>query len=226
MSKSLRVAPSLLSSDFSRLGEEIQAVEKAGADWIHIDVMDGHFVPDLTLGPPVVKKLRPVTKLPFDVHLMISHPENFIESFAQAGADYLTIHVEAVSKPLEIIKSIKSLNMKPGISLRPSTSVEALKPFLPAVDLVLVMTVEPGKGGQAFLNNQADKVRQLREMVKSLSPSPLIAVDGGITEKTAKQVALADVLVSGSFIFKSSDYALAISQLRNSVTQRESTNPV
>lgn len=223
MSRSFLIAPSLLSSDFSRLGEEIRAVEKAGADWIHIDVMDGHFVPDLTLGPPVVKKLRSVTSLPFDVHLMISHPENFIEPFAQAGADYLTIHVEAVSKPLEIIKHIKSLNMKAGISLRPSTPVEALQPFLTDVDLVLVMTVEPGKGGQAFLREQADKVRRLREMVKT--PFPLIAVDGGITEKTAKQVPLADVLVSGSYIFQSSDYAVAISKLRDSITERKSTDP-
>ena len=216
MSKSFLVAPSLLSSDFSRLGEEIRAVEKAGADWIHIDVMDGHFVPNLTLGPPVIKKLRSVTSLPFDVHLMVSHPENFIQPFVQAGADYLTVHVEAVSKPLETLQYIKSLNVKAGISLRPATSVEALRPFLKAVDLVLVMTVEPGKGGQTFLTKQADKVRLLREMIAPISSPPLIAVDGGITNQTANQVALADVLVSGSYIFQNPDYAVAISQLKNS----------
>ena len=217
MSKSFLVAPSLLSSDFSRLGEEIRAVEKAGADWIHIDVMDGHFVPNLTLGPPVIKKLRSVTSLPFDVHLMVSHPENFIQPFVQAGADYLTVHIEAVSNPLETLQHIKSLNVKAGISLRPATSVEALRPFLKSVDLVLVMTVEPGKGGQSFITKQADKVRLLREMVNSLSSPPLIAVDGGITDQTAKQVALADVLVSGSYIFQNPDYGVAISQLKNSV---------
>ena len=217
MSRSRLVAPSLLSSDFSRLGEEIRAVEKAGADWIHIDVMDGHFVPDLTLGPPVIKKLRSVTSLPFDVHLMVSHPENLIKPFAQAGADYLTVHIEAVSKPLETLKHIKSLNMKAGVSLRPSTPVEALQPVLTAVDLILVMTVEPGKEGQAFLPEQADKVRWLREAVQPFPSPPLISVDGGITDQTAKQVIFADVLVSGSYIFHGSDYAQAISRLKNSV---------
>lgn len=220
MSKSFLVAPSLLSSDFSKLGEEIQAVEKAGADWIHIDVMDGHFVPDLTIGPPVIKKLRPVTSLPFDVHLMVSHPENFIQSFVQAGADYLTVHVEAVSKPLETLQYIRSLNIKAGISLRPATSVETLRPFLKSVDLILVMTVEPGRGGQAFLTKQADKVRSLQEMIKSFSSPPLIAVDGGITDQTAKQVTQADVLVSGSYIFQNPNYAMAISQLKNSVKNK------
>ena len=217
MSGSFLVAPSLLSSDFSCLGEEIRAVEKAGADWIHIDVMDSHFVPDLTLGPPVVKKLRPVTNLPLDVHLMVSHPESLLKPFAQAGADYLTVHIEAVSKPLEILQHIKSLNMKAGISLRPSTPVEALQPVLRAVDLVLVMTVEPGKEGQTFLSDQADKVRWLRETVQSFSSPPLISVDGGITDQTAKQVRGTDVLVSGSYIFHGSDYAQAISRLKNSV---------
>ena len=215
MSQSFLVAPSLLSSDFARLGEEIRAVEKAGADWIHIDVMDGHFVPELTLGPPVVKKLRPVTTLPFDVHLMVSHPENFIESFARAGADYLTIHIESVSDPLEVIQKIKSLNVKAGLTLRPSTSVEALRPFLKEVDLILVMTVEPGKGGQSFLEEQAKKVQLFREIVQELPRPPLIAVDGGITPQTVEQVASADVLVSGSYIFNSLSYAQAIEKLKN-----------
>ena len=224
--KSFLVAPSLLSSDFSRLGEEIRAVEKAGADWIHIDVMDSHFVPDLTLGPPVVRKLRPVTGLPFDVHLMVNHPENLLKPFARAGADYLTVHIEAVSKPLEILKHIQSLNMKAGVSLRPSTPVEALQPVLRAVDLILVMTVEPGKEGQAFLPNQADKVRWLRKAVRSFPSPPLISVDGGITNQTAKQVVGADVLVSGSYIFHSSDYVQAISQLKNSTENDTYTNHV
>lgn len=215
MSQSFLVAPSLLSSDFARLGEEIRAVEKAGADWIHIDVMDGHFVPNLTLGPPIVKKLRPVTTLPLDVHLMVSHPENFIEAFARAGADYLTIHIESVSDPLEIIQKIKSLNVKAGLTLRPSTSVEALRPFLKEVDLILVMTVEPGKGGQNFLEEQGEKVRLFRKIVQKLPQAPLISVDGGITPQTVEQVASADVLVSGSYIFNSLNYAQAIERLKN-----------
>ena len=215
MAQPFLVAPSLLAADFSRLREEIQAVEKAGADEIHIDVMDGHFVPDLTLGPPVVKKIRPVTTLPFDVHLMVQQPENFIAPFARAGANRLTFHIESVSDPLKVIQQIKSLNVKAGLSLRPSTPVETLLPFLKSVDLILVMTVEPGKGGQAFLTKQAEKIKILKNSASKLERPPLIAVDGGITPETAKQAGSADMLISGSYIFNSPSYTEAVARLKH-----------
>ena len=215
MAQPFLVAPSLLAADFSRLREEIQAVEKAGADEIHIDVMDGHFVPDLTLGPPVVKKIRPVTTLPFDVHLMVRKPENFITPFARAGANRLTFHIESVSDPLKVIRQIKSLNVKAGLTLRPSTPVEALLPFLKSVDLILVMTVEPGKGGQAFLTKQTEKIKILKNSADKLTRPPLIAVDGGITPETAKQAGSADMLISGSYIFNSPSYIEAVSRLKH-----------
>lgn len=208
------VAPSILSADFARLGEEVRAVESAGADWIHVDVMDGHFVPNLTLGAPVVKCLRPVTKLPLDVHLMIDRPERFIEDFARAGADYLTIHVESTENPEEVLQQIRALGVKPGITLRPRTPIEQLKPFLGSVDLVLVMTVEPGFGGQSFMHEQISKISYLKKECRNLGVSPLIEVDGGINAQTAKLVLDADVLVAGNFVFKN-DYAEAIQQLKN-----------
>ena len=210
------VAPSLLSADFSSLGREIQAVEKAGADWIHWDIMDGHFVPNLTFGPPVVRKLRPLSSLPFDVHLMVSHPENFVEAFALAGADYLTFHVESKGDPLAIIKKIRSHGMKVGISLKPATPLDFLKPFLSQVDLVLIMTVEPGKGGQDFLKSQVQKIEDLRGLIASLRNPPLIEVDGGINQESCRFVASADVLVSGTYVFRSKDYFQAIASFRNS----------
>ena len=212
---SFLVAPSLLSADFSSLGKEIQAVEKAGADWIHWDIMDGHFVPDLTFGPPVVKKLRPLSSLPFDVHLMVSQPENLVEAFALAGADYLTFHIESQSDPLVTIQKIRNHGMKVGISLKPATPLDSLKPFLPQVDLVLVMTVEPGKGGQDFLKNQVQKIEDLKSLIAPLASPPLIEVDGGINEKSRQFVAKADVLVSGTFIFKNKSYSQAIASLKN-----------
>ena len=209
------VAPSLLSADFSCLGKEIKAVEKAGADWIHWDVMDSHFVPNLTFGAPVLKKLRPLSSLPFDVHLMVSHPENHIEAFARAGADYLTFHIESHCDPLAAITAIKKQGMKAGISLKPATPLDSIKPFLSQVDLVLVMTVEPGKGGQDFLQTQAQKVKDLKKHIDGLNKPPLIEVDGGITKETLQWVSEADVLVSGTYIFKSGNYAGAIASLKN-----------
>ena len=209
------VAPSLLSADFSRLGQEIETVEKAGADWIHLDIMDSHFVPNLTFGAPVVKKLRPLSVLPFDVHLMVSHPERHIEHFARAGADYLTFHIESQCDPLAAITAIKKQGMKAGVSLKPATPLDSLKPLLSEVDLVLIMTVEPGQGGQDFLKSQAQKVTDLKNHIAAFNNPPLIEVDGGITPKTQQLVKEADVLVSGTYIFKSGNYAKAIASLKN-----------
>lgn len=208
------VAPSILSADFAKLGEEIKKVEQAGADWIHVDVMDGHFVPNLTIGAPVVKSIRPTTKLPLDVHLMITDPENYIEDFAKAGADYLTIHVESSSPVEKTLKRIRELGVKPGITLRPRTKVEDIFPYLPLVDLVLVMTVEPGFGGQSFMADQVPKIARIREELKKINRGALIEVDGGVTDETAKQLKGADVLVAGSFVFKK-DYAQAIRALKD-----------
>ena len=215
MSNQFLVAPSILSADFARLGEEIQSVETAGADWIHVDVMDGHFVPNLTIGAPVVKSLKPITKLPLDVHLMIETPEKYIKDFAKAGADYLTIHVESTSNPKKVIEDIKGLNVRPGITLRPATPLEEILPFLDLVDLVLVMTVNPGFGGQSFMQDQVSKIQQLRKIFAKEQNPPLIEVDGGVNAQTVEFLKEADVLVAGSFIFGSKDYSKSIQQLRN-----------
>ena len=211
---SCKIAPSLLSADFSCLREEIQKVEKAGADWIHIDVMDGHFVPNLTLGPPVVKSLRPVTSLPFDVHLMVENPESLIEPFAEAGADYLTFHIESVSDPLPLLKKIRECKMKPGLTFCPQTSYKKLLPYLDQVDLLLIMTVNPGRGGQVFLEDQAAVFHKVKAEISKLKNPPLLSVDGGIQPKTAQKVLGADILVSGSYLFGSENYAQALSSLK------------
>lgn len=207
------IAPSILSADFSRLGEEICAVEKAGADWIHVDVMDGHFVPNLTIGAPVVRALRPVTRLPLDVHLMIDEPERYVKDFAAAGTDYLTIHVEASEQVEKTLLQIRQAGVKPGLTLRPGTPVERLFPYLKQVELLLVMTVEPGFGGQSFMNDQVAKISALRGELKRQRHQALIEVDGGINAETACLVREADVLVAGNYVFKN-DYQTAIHALR------------
>lgn len=215
MSKVL-VAPSILSSDFSKLGEEIIAVEKAGADWIHVDVMDGMFVNNITIGPSVIKSVRGVTKLPFDVHLMIEKPERYVEAFVKAGADFLTIHVEACEDVAACLKKIRALGCKPGITLRPQTALSEVMPFLSLVDLVLIMTVSPGWGGQAFMSEQVEKVRLVRQWADENNRGLFVEVDGGINAETSLlcRSAGANVLVAGNFVYRSGDYASAIASLR------------
>lgn len=213
----MKVAPSLLSCDFSKMGEEIVRIDKAGADLIHLDVMDGHFVPNLTIGPAVIKALRPLTKLPFDVHLMISDPLSYIDAFADAGADYITFHAEADSDIDETIAKIRSRGIKPGIVLKPGTPAEAAFPYLDKVDMVLVMTVEPGFGGQSFMADMMPKAEKLRAEIDRRRLPVLIEADGGITEKNASVVSAAgiDVVVSGTGVFKAADPAAAIKLIQN-----------
>ncbi len=214
-SRKILIAPSILSADFARLGEEVRDVEAGGCDVIHVDVMDGHFVPNLTIGPPVVKSLRKITKLPLDVHLMIEEPARYLEDYRKAGADWLTIHVEAAKDVAGTLAKIRSLGAKPGISLRPGTPLSAIEPYLSKIDLVLVMTVEPGFGGQSFMPDQIEKVSGLR----SKGFTGLISVDGGIAAATAPSAlaAGADVLVAGTAVFGSKDRGAAIRGLREAV---------
>lgn len=210
------VAPSILSADFSKLGEEIKAVEMAGADWIHIDVMDGHFVPNLTIGPVVVKSIRKTTSLPFDVHLMISNPEKYIERFVDAGADILTVHIETVENPLEIINKIRDLGCKAGLTLNPDTPFKKISEFVSEVDLVLIMTVYPGFSGQKFKEEMIPKISEARKKIDSIRKDIYLEVDGGINDKTSilAKNAGADVLVAGNHVFKSKNYEKAISLLK------------
>ena len=197
------IAPSLLSSDFADLKNEIAKVTEAGADWLHVDVMDGHFVPNLTIGMPVVKAIKGASTIPLDVHLMIDNPEKYIEEFAKAGSDYLTIHVESTKQVKECLMNIRKLKMKPGITLRPKTKLDEIKPFLALVDLVLIMTVEPGFGGQSFMHDQLEKVSWLKSYRDKNKLSYLIEIDGGVNQQTAQLCweAGADVLVAGSAVF-------------------------
>ena len=212
----VRIAPSILSADFSKLGEEVAAIEAAGADWVHIDVMDGHFVPNLTFGAPVVSCLRKVTKMPFDVHLMVEAPQNYIADFAKAGADILTVHLETTPHLHRVIQAIKEAGLKAAVSLNPSTPLCLLEEILPELDMVLLMSVNPGFGGQAFIPSSLEKVRKLRQMLNERGLQTDIQVDGGVTPDNAAQLiaAGATVLVAGSAVYKAPDMANAIHSLR------------
>ena len=210
------LAPSLLSADFVRLAEEIARVEAAGADWLHLDIMDGHFVPNLTFGPPVVAAIRKISKLPLDVHLMVSNPAALVEQFAEAGANYLTVHVETEPHLHRLVNRIRELGVKPAVTLNPATSVDLLDEILSEVDMVLVMSVNPGFGGQKFIPASLDKIRRLRQKLKRLDRQVLIEVDGGVNQVTAPQLIEAgvDVLVAGSAVFGSADMKTTIAALK------------
>jgi ribulose-phosphate 3-epimerase len=213
------IAPSILSADFARLGEELKAVTAAGADWIHVDVMDGHFVPNITLGPPVIKALRPVTPLPFDVHLMIAAPERYIHDFAAAGAQIISVHAEACVHLHRTLQMIRQAGCAPAVALNPATPLEPITYVLEDLEMVLLMSVNPGFGGQEFIPGVVPKIRRLRELIAERGLPIKIQVDGGVSEATAGELAQAgcDVFVAGTAIFHAPDYTEAIAGLRRQI---------
>jgi len=223
-----KIAPSILSADFSRLGEEVRAVEEAGADVIHVDVMDGHFVPNITIGPLVVEGLKKLTSLPLDVHLMIEKPERYIEPFAQAGSAWLTFHAEVCSRLRSVIKKVRQLNVRPGVVLNPSTPLKALYPILEEIGLVLLMSVNPGFSGQSFIPATLKKIERLRKIIDQNRYPLEIEVDGGIKVENIGEVSRAggDIFVLGTGIFKTKDYKETISQLRQIIAPHPTLSPV
>jgi ribulose-phosphate 3-epimerase len=218
-----RIAPSILSADFSKLGDEIKAVEAAGADWIHADVMDGHFVPNITIGPLVVEAVKRVTDLPIDVHLMIENPDNYIRAFAEAGASYISVQVEACTHLNRTVQLIKNCDAHAGVVLNPSTPVKSLEWILEFVDYVLIMGVNPGFGGQEFILNSIGKIKALRQQIQDRGLAVLIEVDGGVNENTIAEISSAgvDIFVAGSAIFGSKDYQKTIQSFRQKISQHQ-----
>jgi ribulose-phosphate 3-epimerase len=214
------IAPSILSADFSKLGDEIKSVEEAGADWIHVDVMDGHFVPNITIGPLVVEAARRVTSLPIDVHLMIENPDRYIKDFAKAGADLISVQVEACVHLNRTIQMIKEFDRRAGVVLNPSTPLSSIEWIMEDVDFIMIMSVNPGFGGQDFIPNSLDKVEALRKIIQDRGLATLIEIDGGVNEKTIKNLSDAgvDVFVAGSAIFKSPDYKKTINRFRELIS--------
>ncbi len=217
-----QISPSILSADFMRLGEEIHAAEEAGADLLHIDIMDGHFVPNITIGPAVVAAIRKITKLPLDVHLMIEDPDKFLPDFIKAGADYLTVHSEASVHLHRTVQWIREQGIKAGVSINPATPVSQLESIIADIDLVLLMSVNPGFGGQKFIPATMEKIRKVKEMIRATGSRALIEIDGGVKQENAKEIADAgaDILVMGSAFFESGNYKKTMEKLNDNLKNR------